>query len=75
MIEHFDDYAAGEGRGAAMREGELDPWRTITRDRFERGRFVIERSTAYEAAITLSSDAKRVSDTFIAWYMASKVNE
>lgn len=75
MIEHFDDYAAGKGRGAAMREGELDPWRTITRDRFERGRFVTERSTAYEAAIILRSDAKRVSDNFIAWCMASKAHE
>lgn len=72
MIEHFDEYAAGEVRGPATREGELDPCRTVTRDRFERGRFVIERSTAYEAAIILRSDAKRVSDNFIAWYMASK---
>lgn len=72
MIEHFDDYAAGEGRGPATREGELDPWRTVTRDRFERGRFVIERTTAYNAAIALRSDAKTVSDTFIAWYKASK---
>jgi hypothetical protein len=72
MIEHFDDYAAGEGRGPATREGELDPWRTVTRDRFERGRFVIERTTAYNAAIALRSDAKTVSDTFIVWYKASK---
>ena len=73
MIEHFDDYAAGDGRGPATREGELDPWRRLSPDRFERGRFVIERATAYEAAITLRSDAKRVSDTFIAWYKASKL--
>lgn len=70
MIEHFDDYAAGEGRGPATRDGELDPWRTVTRDRFERGRFVIERAPAYNAAIGLRSDAKRASDTFIAWYKA-----
>lgn len=72
MIEHFDDYAAGKGRGPATRDGELDPWRTVTRDRFERGRFVIERASAYEAAICLRSDAKRISDTFIAWYKSSR---
>jgi hypothetical protein len=72
MIEHFDDYAAGEGRGPANREGELDPWRTVTRDRFERGQFVIERTTACDAAITLRSEANKVSDAFIVWYKASK---
>lgn len=72
MIEHFDDYAADKGRGPATRYGELDPWRTTGRDRFERGRFAIERATAYDAAITLRSEAKRVSDAFIAWYKASK---
>jgi hypothetical protein len=72
MIEHFDDYAAGLGRGPATREGELDPWRTVTRDRFERGRFVIERATAYDAAIRLRSDAKQASDKFIAWIWASR---
>lgn len=71
MIEHFDDYAAGKGRGPATRLGELDPWRAVTRDRFERGRFVIERTSAYQAAILLRSDAKRISDTFIAWYKSS----
>jgi hypothetical protein len=68
MIEHFDDYAAGIGRGPATREGELDPWRWVSRDRFERGRFTIERAEAYDAAIRLRSDAKRVSDIFIGWY-------
>ncbi|MEO0329396.1 MAG: hypothetical protein AAF217_12455 [Pseudomonadota bacterium] len=72
MIEHFDDYAAGKGRGPATREGELDPWRAVSRDRFERGRYVIERAPAYDAAIRLRSDAKRVSDNFIAWYKASR---
>jgi len=72
MIEHFDDYAAGLGHGPATREGELDPWRTVTRDRFERGRFVIERATAYDAAIRLRSEAKQVSDKFIAWIWASR---
>jgi len=72
MIEHFDDYAADTGRGPATCYGELDPWRTTGRDRFERGRFAIEMATAYDAAITLRSEAKRVSDAFIAWYKASK---
>ena len=49
MIEHFDDYAAGKGRGPATRDGELDPWRSVSRDRFERGRYVIERAPAYDA--------------------------
>jgi len=72
MIEHFDDYAAGTGRGPATREGELDPWRSVTCDRFERGRFVIERASAYAAAIQLRTDSKRVSDAFITWYKASR---
>lgn len=72
MIEHFDDYAAGKGRGPATRDGELDPWRTVTRDRFERGRLVIERASAYEAAIRLRSDAKRINDTFIKWYKSTR---
>jgi len=72
MIEHFDDYAAGKGRGPATRDGELDPWRAVSRDRFERGKYSIERALAYDAAIRLRSDAKSVSDAFIAWYKASK---
>mgnify|MGYP006888931404 CR=1 FL=1 len=72
MIKHFDDDAANEGRGPATREGELDPWRTVPRDRFERGRLVIERTTAYNAAIAPRSVAKRVRDTFIAWRNAPK---
>ena len=72
MIEHFDDYAAGKGRGPATRGGKLDPWRTVTRDRFECGRFVIDRASAYDAAIRLRTDAKRVSDAFIVWYKASR---
>lgn len=72
MIEHFDDYAVGVGRGPATREGELDPWRSVTRDRFERGRFVIEKDTAYGAAIQLRADAKQVSDKFIAWIWACR---
>ena len=72
MIEHFDDYAAGRGRGPATREGELEPWRTVTGDTFERGRFVIDRAPAYEAAINLRAGAKQVSQTFIAWYKACR---
>jgi hypothetical protein len=68
MIEHFDDYAAGEGQGPAKRESDLDPWRVVTRDRFERGQFCLERSKSYEAAIKLRSDGKCVSDEFIQWY-------
>ncbi|GAB4361387.1 MAG: hypothetical protein Kow00114_15910 [Kiloniellaceae bacterium] len=65
MIEHFDDYAAGDGRGPATRDRDLDPWRMITRDRYERGRFVLDRRESYDAAIKLRSDAKGVSDVFI----------
>lgn len=68
MIEHFDDYAAGEGRGPAERERDLDPFRTNTRDRYERGLFCLERHQSYAAAIKLRADAKGVSDKFIQWY-------
>jgi len=72
MIEHFDDYAADKGRGPATRSGELDPWRTVTKNKYERGRYVFERRTAYNAAIALRSDAKQTSDKFITWYRAQK---
>lgn len=39
MIEHFDDYASGKGRGPAQRKTDLDPWRTIDPDQYERGQF------------------------------------
>ena len=69
MIEHFDDYAAGEGRGPAELKRDLDPWRTdTTRDRYERGLFCLERHRSYAAAIKLRADAKSVSDKFIQWY-------
>jgi hypothetical protein len=58
MIEHFDDYAAGAGRGPAIRERDLDPWRTISRDRYERGQYVLERRKSYDAAVELHSSAK-----------------
>ncbi len=68
MIEHFDDYAADKGRGPAERNSDLDPWRKVTRDGYERGQFLFERTKSYEAAIKLRSDAKRASDKFIQWY-------
>lgn len=68
MIEHFDEYAMGKGRGPATREGELDPWRMVTPDRFERGQFVIEGAAAYDAAIQMRADANRVSDKIINWF-------
>jgi hypothetical protein len=72
MIEHFDDYAAGKGRGPARRESDLDPWREITRDRYERGQFILERQKSYEAAVKMRSDAKCVSDDFIQWYKSAE---
>jgi hypothetical protein len=62
MIEHFDDYAAGVGKGPAT------SWRMIDRDRFERGQFCLEREKSLAAAIKLRSEAKRVSSAFIRWY-------
>lgn len=72
VIEQIEGNAAGKGRGPATRSGELDPWRTVTRDRFERGRCAIQRSKAYAAAVTLRSQAKRVCALFIEWQQASK---
>lgn len=71
MIEHFDDYAAGKGRGPAIREKDLDPWRSFTKDEYNRGQFYLERDKSYKAAIKLRSDAKCVSDEFIRWYKLS----
>jgi hypothetical protein len=68
MIEHFDDYAAGVGRGPAQRSTDLDPWRVFTRDRYERGQFCFERKKSYDAAINLRSDAKILSAKFIQWH-------
>lgn len=68
MIEHFDDYAAGIGRGPAQRETDLDPWRLITKDQYERGCFRLERARSLEATIALQSDAKNLSDEFIRWF-------
>lgn len=68
MIEHFDDYAAGVGKGPGTRRGDLDPWRTFDRDRYERGQFFLERENSFAAADKLRSEAKRVSSAFIRWY-------
>jgi hypothetical protein len=68
MIEHFDDYAAGFGRGVADRRSDLDPWRIFTRDRYERGQFWLERESSYLAAIKLRANTELVSKSFIDWY-------
>jgi len=72
MYEHFDDYAAGIGYGPASRAENLDPWRFISRDRYERGQFVLDRKQSYDAAIKLHSDAKCVSDKLIQWLKSSR---
>jgi hypothetical protein len=68
MIEHFDDYAAGAGRGPADRFSDLDPWRVVGRDQYQRGQFGLARTDSYLAAIKLKSDAEAVSAAFIQWY-------
>jgi hypothetical protein len=72
MIEHFDDYAADTGRGPLERSHDLDPWRTITKERYERGAFHLDRHQSYEAAIKIRANAKKVSDKFIEWYKLQK---
>ena len=59
MIEHWDDYAAGKGRGPANRLRDQDPWRKVTADRFERGSFTLELTTFFDAAVELRADAKQ----------------
>jgi hypothetical protein len=71
MIEHFDDYAAGMGRGPAAREGDLDPFRHFTKDRYERGQFILERVAAYDAAMQLRAEATDLSKQFITWFHAN----
>lgn len=68
MFEHFDDYAAGRGRGPAERHTDLDPWREVTVEKFCRGQFELELYPSMEAADILRLDAKSVSDKFISWY-------
>jgi hypothetical protein len=75
MLEHFDDYATGDGRGPAERSPDLDPWRTITKDRYERGAFHLDRDISYDAAIKMRADANAVSDKFIEWYKSQKTND
>lgn len=72
MIEHFDDYAAGVGRGPATREGDLDPFRHFTKVVYQRGQFSLERTTAYKAAIQLREDVTDLSKRFIDWFHANK---
>lgn len=72
MVEHFDDYAAGIGRGPATRRGDLDPFRHFTKDVYQRGQFNLERNTALEAANQLRSDANDLSNQFIEWFHANK---
>lgn len=73
VFEHFDDYAADMGRNAKVdRVRDVDPWRIVTTERYERGQFVLERKTSYAAAIKLRDDAKQVSDSFIAQLKLSR---
>ncbi len=71
MIEHFDDYAAGAGRGPADRFSDLDPWRVFDRDQYQRGQFSLVRIDSYSAAIKLKSDAEAVCASFIQWYKSA----
>jgi hypothetical protein len=68
MFEHFDDYAAGKGRGPAERNADLDPWRFIDVEECSRGQFKICLTPSMEAANKLRTDAQAVSDNFIRWY-------
>lgn len=68
MIEHFDDYASGAGRGPVERTSDLDPWRTVTPEQWERGHFKLGRRASFEAACRLRDDAKCISDKFVQTY-------
>lgn len=72
MIEHFDDYASGRGRGPAKSEIDLDPWRSIMPDQYERGQFSIDRNASLMAANNLRLQTKEASDEFILWYHTNK---
>lgn len=72
MIEHFDDYAAGVGRGPADRESDLDPWRHFTKDCYNRGNWVLQRKRTYDAAIALRDEARVISASFIEWFNSTK---
>jgi hypothetical protein len=71
MLEHFDDYAAGRGRGPAQRNADLDPWRVITADRYCRGQFELALDSTMKAADNLCLEAKNVEKKFIDWYRLS----
>jgi len=71
MIEHWDDYAAGKGRGPAERWRDLDPWRSISVSRFARGKLHLELSKSYEAAIALRADATCACRKFSDWYKSA----
>jgi len=72
MIEHFDDYASGKGRGPAQRNTDLDPWRCILPDKYERGQFKIDRNASLIAANNLRLNAKKNSAEFITWFHTNK---
>ena len=72
MVEHFDDYAANEGRNKKFeRDKDLDPWRVIDRDRYEREQFLLYRKKSFDAANELRSNSKIVSGKYIDWYKAN----
>lgn len=68
MIEHFDDYAAGKGRGPAERDRDLDPPRPLDIDHYQRGHFTLNRLDLIDAADLLRLNAKKASTDFIRWY-------
>ncbi|QDZ13207.1 hypothetical protein FPZ08_06425 [Devosia ginsengisoli] len=72
MLEHFDDYASGKGRGPATRADDLDPWRTVSIERYERGQFTIDRRKSYDAAMMMRSGAHDVEEAFLRWYRAQE---
>jgi hypothetical protein len=58
MIEHFDDYASGAGRGPADRFSDLDPWRVVGRDQYQRGELRLVRTDSYSAANKSPADSE-----------------
>jgi len=74
MFEHFDEYAAGVGRGPAERHVDLDPWRTITVATYSRGKYTLDFVSSMDAATRLRDGAKLVSTKFIDWYKLKKVS-
>lgn len=68
MIEHFDDYATGAGRGPALRETELDPWRTYDQENYERGRYSFNRQNSMRSANNLRLGTKPLCSELINWF-------